>query len=296
MSTLKKYQKNPRHLLNTALSIYRSKMIKTVIVEGVCDKRFLSQWSNDLSKVRFEGLEGKQLVEDVYVESRVGTYAKYDFSYLFADVDYDSISGKALRSDPCFIYNTYCNIEDKVHYNDLETFLINSSALGKFLANMDIDTSEVDQIRSKLEKSSRIIGRLRAADFVLKRKKNLRKSILNGLEVRGFLSPADLTFDERVLHSAIPRWSNYPEYVDDLIDEAKKIDRETPLPWSLSRGHDLTEMLAMHLESRGKRGITSDKIELMLRLACEYGDFKSSPMGKQFFKSGGLALMSYVDA
>jgi hypothetical protein len=53
-------------------------------------------------------------------------------------------------------------------------------------------------------------------------------------------------------------------------------------------------MLAMHLNSRGKRDVTSEKLELWLHLACEFKDFSESPIGQQFRESGGMHAMNYV--
>jgi hypothetical protein len=106
--------------------------------------------------------------------------------YFFADADYDILTGK---NDSVFVYNAYCNNHKKLHYNDMEAFLMNTPALGKVLANMDIDPSEADQIKIKMEKASRIPGKLRAADEIVRRRNNLRNSILNGFEIRAFFSP-----------------------------------------------------------------------------------------------------------
>ncbi len=67
-----------------------------------------------------------------------------------------------------------------------------------------------------------------------------------------------------------------------------RFKRLPPLDWSLSRGHDLTEMFALHLESRGNKGITAEKLELMLRLACEAAEFHISPMGRQLAALGDM--------
>jgi hypothetical protein len=291
MSTLRRYQKDPKFLINCALTIFRSKKIRTAVVEGICDKRFLSQWIPAGAAVRFDGFDGKPLVELVYENSLLNPYSNFEFLYFFADVDFDVISQKPLYKHPSFVYNAYCFEENRLHYNDLETYLINSNALSKVLVNLDIDASVAQDLRDRLERASRLIGSLRAADILLQRAKNLRSSILNGLEIRAFFDPRDIAFDEKALYNALPRWSNYRTYIDDLIKAAKCLDREWPSGWSLSRGHDLTEMLALHLEQRGQKGITAVKLELMLRLACEFADFQRSPMGRRLVASGGMVAM-----
>lgn len=292
MSSLQKYKSEPKYLLNNALQMFRSRKIRTAIVEGVCDKRFLSQWIPVNAAIRFDGLDGKTLVNLVYASSQLPPYSKYEFLYFFADVDFDVITMQPLHTHPKFIYNAYCFDENRLHYNDLEAYLINTSAFEKVLVNLDIDVSEATGLRVQLERASRVTGSLRAADIIVQRSHRLRSSVLNGLEISAFFNSRDIVFDKAELIRALPGWSNYREHTDDLIEAAQRLDRESPLDWSLSRGHDLTEMLALHLECRGKRGMTADKIELMLRLACELSEFQGSPMGKRFAASGGMTAIS----
>ncbi|WP_348733540.1 hypothetical protein [Rheinheimera texasensis] len=286
MSLLKKYQTDPKNLLNTALSMFKSRKIKTAIVEGVCDKRFLSQWIDNGLNIRFDGLDGKWLVEKTFESSKLKPYCDYDFLYFCADVDFDVVAKKQLHSNQKFVYNSFCFDEGKLFYNDLEAYLINTRAFEKVLVNLDVDTSEADKIRSRLERASRFVGSLRAADIIVQRDNHLSKSVLNGFEVRGFFDPNSISVDEAEVYEALPRWSNHPLYVEDLIAEAKRLDREYPAPWSLSRGHDVTEMLAMYFERSKHKGMTSDRIELMLRLACEFSEFIQSPMGRKFSAMG----------
>lgn len=294
MSSLRKFQKDPKHLLNSALNMFRSKKIRTAVVEGVCDKRFLSQWIPANAAIRFDGLDGKSLVDLAYKSSRLKPYSDYEFLYFFADVDFDVITKKPLHEHPTFIYNAFCFEENRLHYNDLETYLINTSAFEKVLVNLDIDVNESEGLRERLERASRVTGSLRAADIIVQQTNNLHSSVLNGLEIRTFFNSRDIAFNYDELLKALSRWSNYREHTDDLIEAAERLDRESPLGWSLSRGHDLTEMLSLHLECRGKKGMTAEKLELMLRLACELAEFQGSPMGRRLAASGGITTMSPV--
>ncbi|SFL41115.1 DUF4435 domain-containing protein [Pseudomonas sp. NFACC46-3] len=280
-NSLKKYQSNPNHLLSTAFQMYRSTGIQTAVVEGQTDKRFLSQWCKPDAKIRFAGFEGKPHVEDVYRASKRTPYSGSEFLYFFADIDYDQVNNRALVIDARFIYNAYCHQSKTVEFNDLETFLINSSAFEKVLANHDLETSMAQGLRVKLEAASRQIGALRAADLSLPSKLGLSRSILNGIEIETFFSAKDLTVDMKALHEHLPLWTNYKLHVDDLIDEAELINKATPGLWALSRGHDITEMLTLHLQTLGHPHLRADRLELMLRLACEYAVFKESAMGRK---------------
>jgi len=280
-NSLKVYQRDPKHLLGTALQLYKSTGTQTAVVEGETDKRFLSQWCKPEAKIRFAGFQGKGHVENVYKSSKNLPYSASEFLYFFADIDYDDIDNRPLFLDARFIYNAYCHQTKKVEFNDLEIFLINSSALEKVLANHDIETARAPALREKLETASRQIGALRAADLSLPRKLKLSKSILNGLEIEPFFSATDLTIDMDGLLEQLPRWSNYREHVDDLVNEAATINDASPAPWALSRGHDVTQMLTLHLQTQNHPTLRADKLELMLRLACEYSVFKESAMGRK---------------
>jgi hypothetical protein len=295
MSSLRRFQSDPKNLLNTALNMYRSKRIKTAIVEGVCDRRFLNQWIKHGAQVRFDGYDGKPLVEKAFLASRNSPYCDYEFLVFFADVDFDAIAQTKLHDHPSFVYHVFCFEQKKVLFNDLESYLINTKALEKSLANLDIDPCGGDDLRDRLEKASRIVGAYRAADILLRRKQNLRSSILNGLEVLPFFKAREIAIDVAALEKALPNWSNYKEHTDELIEIARNLDRESPSLWSLSRGHDVTEMLSLHLVDLGHRGMTKEKIELMLRLACEFGEFEQSPIAKRAY-SGGINWFAHSSA
>lgn len=280
-SSLRKYQTNPSNLLGTAIQLYRSKRIQTAVVEGKTDKRFLSQWFKPDAKVRFDGFNGKNQVEAVYHASKKPPYSSHNFLYFFADVDFDGIEGRNIIIDSRFVHNAYCHQTNKIEFNDLEIFLVNNSAFEKLLANHDIEISEACSLRHKLEAASRIIGSFRAADLSVKQKLKLSSSILNGIEIEPFFSAENVQINEDNLIKQLPYWANYREHVDDLVEEAYNIRTATPNPWALSRGHDVTEMITLHFNTRGFPSLQRDRLELMLRLACEYSDFKESAMGRK---------------
>lgn len=295
MRSLRSYKDNPQHILSTALSIFRSKNTKTIFVEGVCDKRFLSQWLHDETKIRFDVLDGKDLVIKTFKKYQEDTYRKYDNVFFIADVDYDIISNRKLLEHKNFIYNAYCPTTKTLFFNDLECFLINTSAFKKILINLDFDAASIESTTNKLEKASRIPGSLRAADEILQKEFGLSNSILNGFEIDAFFNGKNIAFNESELYTALPRWSNYDYHVDDLITKAEELRKAITSPWFLSRGHDITKMIELYLLDAGHKGYTSSKIELMLRLACDKQDFASSPMGNTFISSGFLPHLKMND-
>ena len=279
MTGLQRFQKDPKHLIRTAFQLFRSRKIRTVVIEGISDRRFLEQWTKPTSSVRFDGMDGKRLVTDVYKASQASPYDKDRFLLYFADVDWDVIHSKSLIDNADFVYNAYCRNTKKVIYNDLECFLVNTRALEKTMANLDLDTSGATEIREKIEYATRQIGAFRAADEIVRRKLGKSNSILNGIEPLEFFDANSIHIDIAKLINYLPRWANYKEHVDDLVDCANQLLVDYTLPWSLSRGHDVTELLCEHFITRGTKGLRSDKIEMMLRLGCEMSAFKESPMG-----------------
>jgi hypothetical protein len=74
------------------------------------------------------------------------------------------------------------------------------------------------------------------------------------------------------------------DWLPDLIEIADQLLVGPRENWLLSRGHDVTEMIALHIESKGIKGITAQRVEMYLRLACEKSDYQNSPMGRKLVK------------
>jgi len=192
MSSLRRFQRDPRNILNTALTMFRSKKIRTAVVEGQCDKRFLSQWIPTGAPIRFDGFDGKSLVELTFTNSRLAPFSNYDFLFFFADVDFDVVAKRDIHDHPSFIYNVFCFDERRLHFNDLETFLLNTRAFEKVLVNLDIEAEQANGLRDRLERASRVSGSLQAADVLVRQRERLRSSVLNGFEIRGFFDAKEM--------------------------------------------------------------------------------------------------------
>lgn len=284
MSRSLRSRKNPANVINTAFHLYRSRGIRTWIVEGACDKRFFQKWI-DIDKVRIDGFEGKGFVLDVCEASLKKPYSDSDFLSFFADIDYDVVSQFSIRSEERFYYHSYCRCNAISRYNDLESFLINSPAFTKFMIEIDQGLSSVDLWRDELERISRIFGSYRASDFVVVKDKCLASSVLDGLNVEDFLDARRGSVDQVALESTVRRKSPRKEYVEDLLECASRM-REREPKWALSRGHDITQILSLILEARLAIRLPPEAIERMLRLACDKGEFLSGPVGCQMRLSG----------
>lgn len=292
MSSLKRFKRNPVYLLSTAIQMYRSKGIITLVVEGYNDKNFISQW--DCRKVRFEGFEGKPFVLHAYAEYLKNPASRQSghVAIFLADLDYDVVAGNSVISKDNFIYNSHCKKGGGVHYNDMECYLVNTRALNKILSNLSLDNdpNTTSSIRDKLELASRKIGRYRAADEIIQKKLSLRSSVLNGASLETFFNAEELIFDEECFLKSMPSWSKNNLYIPELIEEADSVDRSFPSKWSLSRGHDVTEMLALHLTYLVKKfEVRQPRVEELLRVGCEQHEYFSSPVGRDLHLLGAVS-------
>jgi len=259
-----------------------TKKKRTIVVEGDNDVRFFNQWYGDSDIVRFVSVGGKPNVMVAYSDYvRQQPLKDRKGMFFCVDIDWDLIHGKQLPSKDDFLCNAFCLNSLNYYNNDLEGFLVNTGSLKKVLSSYDIDVSGgfLSSLISKIENASRCIGKYRAADEVTQKRLMLYSSVLNGLNATDFFDPKTFTINESELLRSMPRWSNYPLHIEDLIQDADFLDKKFVKPFSLSNGHDITEMLSAYIEANSKvRGLTKDKIEKELRLGCELADFKSTPM------------------
>ncbi|EBR9281967.1 hypothetical protein D5B78_24675 [Salmonella enterica subsp. enterica serovar Neukoelln] len=278
MSTVRKYQERPNVLVDRAIQAYKSNRKKTIFVEGVNDKAFFKQWTGD--NIRYDGFLGKAKIEEI--KKYMNSNSKYNIYYndflLVADVDYDLTSKLGIVNGiEYFVLD-----DDRNHvYNDMDIFVLNSSALKKLFSNLriDIDDCELDELKNKIESATRVFGRYRAADFKLTQG-NVDSSILNGLEITRFLDASTLSVDVSELESSIGSWSKSLD-IEDLIITAKEIDNEFKFKWALSRGHDATLILSFHLINKYNKKFASQLfVEEKLRIGCEKVELLSIPIGR----------------
>lgn len=285
-SSLYPYQQRPSVIVDTAILNYRSKGKKTIIVEGVNDKSFLGQWVKD--NIRFDGFCGKSLVENIarHRNKTMSCSAYKNCFILLADVDYDLSSSVGIISGIDYFV---INDSSGNRYNDLEGFIFNSGALKKIFSSLriEIDSEAIENIREKIESATRMFGKYRAADYKLTNG-NERNSILNGINISSFFDPISLTVDDEEIKARIPEWSKSLD-VDELIILANEIESENTQLWSLSRGHDITEILTEHLRlAHGKTFLSQDKTEEKLRLGCELNELLSTNVGAALIEFGAV--------
>lgn len=286
MSTLRRYQERPNVLIDRAIQAYKSNRKKTIFVEGLNDKAFFRQWTGD--NIRYDGFFGKEKIEEIkrYMISNTKFNMYYNDFLLIADVDYDLTSKLGvIKGIEYFVLD-----DDGNHiYNDMDIFVLNSSALKKLFSTLriDIDDCDLDELKNKIESATRIFGRYRAADFKLTQG-NVNSSILNGLEITRFLDAFTLSVDVSALEGNIGNWSKSLD-IDDLIAEAKEIDDEFKFKWALSRGHDATSILSCHLINKYDKKFASQSfVEEKLRIGCEKVELLSIPIGRLVGSFAGI--------
>lgn len=286
-SSLYRYQNNERTVIDRAIQNYRSKRKHTVFVEGLSDKDFIKQWSE--SDFIFDGFCGKPLIEAIHsllTRDRVRGQFKEHMT-LIADIDYDISAGLGRCSGV-----KYFVVDDGFNhiYNDLDVFLINTRALNKILVSLriDIDNDHVNKLRDLLSQATKKFGKYRCAEQALL--KSYNGSILEGLDITPFYDPITLEVNEELLRKSIPNWSKSLS-IDELIETADKLEAENPLAWSLTRGHDATEILASHIKSAfGKKFVDRTYIERQLKLGCELYEFNNTGLCKHLVLIGAIIL------
>ncbi len=280
MSTLRPFQKNPTNVINSAIQLYKSTKTKTIVVEGESDHKFLKQWMLKDSSIRIVDVDGKSNVETIYEKWNRQYKEKNPCFYLLADLDYDYVVNQRLKfNDDVFIYNAFCKQNNNPLFNDLEVFLVNTIAFEKLLVNYLIDKNQANVIRGNLEKVTRKVGAIRAANELLSKNKQI--SILDGIKIKDFFIGNNFTFDSNSFVARLRLCSPRKLEVDDLIQLAGQLESDSNKIWYYSRGHDLTEFMALYLSDHTDRTIYSHQVELNLRLGANLSSYLGSPMGKQ---------------
>lgn len=297
MSSLRKFNIDPKYVVSNAVLFFRSSKKKTLVVEGISDHKFFLQWMDPKSDVRVIDVDGKENVEEVYKLWLRDHKNKDDCLYLIADVDYEFIINNKLKFiDDCFLYNFYCKSSNKPLFNDLESFLVNTSALEKLLVNYMIPKDETSLIRDQIEQLTKIVGCYRAANELLSVGKN--KTIIDGLNLLEFCEFKSFRFNAVAFKERLKSYSPRKLDLDDFYDKADELFSSTHPKWFFSRGHDITEILSSYLSERNGMNIHPKAVELNLRLAANIQTFKKSTVGEQLIKltlKDGLKFFEDVD-
>lgn len=295
MSTLQRFQCDQRRVVQQAQMIFSSSGKQTFVVEGEADYRLFRQWLLE-KNARLENVNGKPNVKLVWEEAK---QRKFQSIHCLADLDYDLVINDRPIFDKQFIY---VSLEDELpsadaECNDIESMLIRSHALAKVMSQKyrgkelyDNFDSRIEGLRNQLRVAASALGAFRAADLQVG--KSRRCSAIGGdLSIADYFYDAELVFvDVKALTEALSRSSRAGRSaMDEVIDLAEKLLIKHESGWKLCRGHDLTEMLAMHVSTFIGRNVRQREIEEDLRMACELETIKSTRFGARLLQIGQAA-------
>lgn|GEM_PF-704603 len=304
MSSLRGYQCNPARVVQKAKMIFSASGRHTFVVEGDTDFRLYRQWLVD-DNACLENVNNKSQVKDVWKEAK---RRGLNSIHCLADLDYDLVVNNMPILDAQFVYVSMRDGETSsdVECNDLESVLIRSHALSKVMAQKyrgsdlygDEFTSRVSDLRERLRIASRNVGAFRAADQKYWRLHN-RSPIGDNFNIEDtFFNAEKLDVDVSKLTQVLRRSSRQGiNAMDEVIETAEKYIRDFSDGWQLSRGHDLTSMLAQHLAHLlNRRVISSRDVEEDLRMACELEMVKETQFGAKLMKIGEAAGKPFLKA
>lgn len=262
----------------------------TLILEGDDDVRLFKPWLVD-GNASVRRVDGKVNVYEVWRKSLV---AKAESIVCIADADYDVMEGKPPPSSERFILVSVRAGDgpNSIECNDIESALIRSDALLKVMANKyrgadlygDCFVERIHELREKLRCAARNIGAFRAADRI-SYASNGRSPIGGELRVEDYFDPHGIELDVKKLAWALGRSSRAGQpAMDAIIERGWRLLDEFDKGWQLCRGHDLTEMLALHLSTFFDRRVSRREVEEDLRLACELRMLNETAFGRALRK------------
>lgn len=271
---LRKYAIDPKSAVRTAKQLYDSKKQITLLVEGLKDKRFYNQYGS--GNLRIQELSSKDGVLEAFnhVSSKL-EYCGQNYIHFLVDIDHDFLLNKNLITNHFFNYHVW-DVKSQKGYNDLETYLISSNALEKFLVNYDIPFEEIPTIRKNLLESSSYIGAFRYADDLIQIQEGFVHSILDGMSLLEEWFDQSMIVNQKQVCESISKRLRQNSCVDLLIRTAQKAFDQRTSEYQLCRGHDLSEILSIGINKRKRSRLNSDNVELNLRLAAEKEELNKS--------------------
>lgn len=295
MSSLRRFQCDKRRVVEQARMIFSSSGRQTVVVEGEADYRLFRQWLLE-KNARLENVDGKHNVKLVWEESNQRSLKNI---HCLADLDYDLLVSDRPIFDSQFIYvSLEGGLENAdAECNDIESALIRSHALAKVMSQKyrgkelyEKFNDRIESLRERLRIAASSIGAFRAADLRVLKSRN-RSAIGGDLTINdSFYDAKSVVLDVPILTAALSRSSRAgPSAMDEVIDIAGKLSIEYKAGWKLCRGHDLTEMLAMHVSILIDRRVSQREIEEDLRLACELDTIRATRFGEKLLQIGQSA-------
>lgn len=276
---LKDIALDPKTFLNEAFGIYKSLTYKKFLfVEGFYDKKFLNKKGFNENEYYYLGMCGKPMVITSLYNFKKPPFNEIKKIAFLIDNDYDHVTETIIDSSNLFI-NSICNSTKNHFSNDLESYLVCSAALTDWLDEFGLTLAQINLLKDDVERESRRIGKYRAANELLKKLKSLpeKATILFKIDIEEFFDLKNFLFLEKNFESRVRYCSNYKELVDELFVLSNTIDHRFSKKWQLSRGHDITELISIYLDTKYSISLSADEIEQYLRLSVDTSELKTNP-------------------
>lgn len=270
---------DPKRIYEEAKMQFRSTKKITLVVEGLSDVRLFGKWV-DPKLARVIEVSGKRRVLSVHA---CAAERGETFVAAIVDLDFDRLTGRVKLADlgDRIVYVDFAGKADMLSH-DMETVLVRSKALDHLLLQEGLQ-NESDKIRQGLQSCGAEIGSIRAAGEEIYARTG--RSPFRG----EIVIPWELVFDAntiridstQLLKSLVDPSLSLGDEVQRLAEKARGAAGND---WELCCGHDLTEMLALVIESRLRRlqrnrRISNIEIEKNLRLAFDRSMLASTAFG-----------------
>ena len=291
-STLLASQRNPVRILNQVRMRHSQSRKLTLLVEGPSDRKFFLNWLRE-EQLRVEPLQGRQQVEAVW---RLACKQPIQPSLIcLVDLDYDQLLGRELVKHERFIYVSARSLEEEAEANDLEGVLVRSDALRKLfyekLPEKILDEQEdlvtyLKQQREALRKAASLIGAYRAAAQFFYNEFHRGYWDRDALQIGAaeFLDPPTLQIQEDKLREIVVASALHKPDHDWMVNRAQQLFAEYGSGWNLCRGHDLSKLLALHLNALGWENLSQADVESLLRASFETAMVQQTQFGQCFME------------
>jgi len=276
---LKDIALDPKTFLNEAFGIFRSLTYKKFLfVEGFYDKKFLNKKGFNENEYYYLGMCGKPMVITSLYNFQKPPFNEIKKIAFLIDNDYDHVTENIIDSSNLFI-NSICNSTKNHFSNDIESYLVCSAALTDWLDEFGLTLAQINLLKDEVERESRRIGKYRAANEFLKKSKSLpeKATILFKIDIEEFFDLKNFLFLEKNFESRVRYCSNYKELVDELFVLSNTLDHRFSKKWQLSRGHDITELISIYLDTKYSISLSAEEIEQYLRLSVDTSELKTNP-------------------
>jgi len=268
--------------------------MQTIVVEGETDYRLFRQWLIE-KNARLENVDGKPNVKEIW---RKAKERKFSAIHCIADLDFDFVLRDNPIIDEQFIYVSIKdgNSDADIECNDLESALIRSHSLSKVMSQKyrgnDLYQNfemKIAELREHLRIAARDVGAFRAAEQLLFLTRKISAIGSNFTINEDFFDSIDINVDFEKLASFLRRGSGVIGYgIEEVISNATKLTKKYAVGWQLCRGHDLTEMLALHVSNIVGRKVSVREIEEDLRMACELEMINATRFGSRLLNIGKI--------